>query len=60
MSASQHKVFYPNAVGHKKVKGTNSQVGVAKKTNQEKGKINARKAQKKFKKKNLKVKNKKK
>lgn len=57
LSASKHKVFYPNEVGHKNVKGTISQVGVVKKRNYQKAKINARKAQKKFKKKNLKVKN---
>lgn len=55
LSASQHKVVYPNAVGHKKVSGTNSKVGVVKKHKSGKGKVNVRKAQKKFKKQNLKV-----
>ncbi|RNA18551.1 hypothetical protein BpHYR1_035501 [Brachionus plicatilis] len=38
LSASQHKVVYPNAVGHKKVSGTNSKVGVVKKHKSGKGK----------------------
>lgn len=48
-------MVYPSAVGHKKSKGTNSKVGVVKKAHGGNGKINVRKAQKKFKKQNLKV-----